>query len=186
MDHADRHGFPILAGVDSNAHSELYGPDTNHRGKVFEEFLLGKGLVVENVGMVPTFRATRAQSCIDVTLSKNLGDSVKNWKVDQAYNGSDHATITFDINTNYETIKPSRNWSKTDWKSFTSDLSKAKFYFPENMTDKKVDKLLHKVYTLIDRALDRASPLRPAFQRDPIKPWYTDKLRSIKHRVQIA
>ena len=46
--YADDNNFPTLMGVDSNAHSVLFGEETNKRGEKFEEFILKHGLMVEN------------------------------------------------------------------------------------------------------------------------------------------
>ena len=37
-------GYPVILGVDSNAHSCLYGPENNARGDAFEDFVLQHGL----------------------------------------------------------------------------------------------------------------------------------------------
>ena len=66
----------LLLCMDTNAHSTLYGPDSNARGERLEEFLLLAGLYIENRGQVPTFdvvrNGVRIQSCIDITVTKNL------------------------------------------------------------------------------------------------------------------
>ena len=49
MDMIDRKRYPVIMGIDSNAHSTLYGPDNNARGHAFEDFVLQYGLTVENV-----------------------------------------------------------------------------------------------------------------------------------------
>ena len=91
--------FPVVIGVDSNAHSTLYGPDNNTRGEAFEDFVLQYGLDVANVGTVPTFEIQRGnkliQTHIDVTLTRNLATPIEDWRVDQGYNASDHNTILF-------------------------------------------------------------------------------------------
>ena len=51
---------PLIIGVDTNAHSVLYGPDNNPRGDILEEFLFEEGLQVENDTNVPTFQVIRA------------------------------------------------------------------------------------------------------------------------------
>ena len=93
----------LLIGVDTNCHSNLFGDETNKRGYDLEEFIIENGLAVENTGTIPTFETIRANrrmaTCIDATLTRDLGDKISNWKVDQTYNGSDHNTITFEIET---------------------------------------------------------------------------------------
>ena len=72
----------LLLAVDSNAHSNLYGPDQNPRGTEFEELLFRHNLHVENVGDVPTFQISLCQSHIDVTLTRNLPVAISGWRVD--------------------------------------------------------------------------------------------------------
>ena len=54
VNYADSKKYSLLLGMDSNAHSVLYGLETNQRGEDLENFILSRGLMVENVGMVPT------------------------------------------------------------------------------------------------------------------------------------
>ena len=67
-------GYPVIMGIDSNAHSTLYGPDNNARGDDMEDFILRHAFQVENIGQVPTFEVRRANTNvathIDVTLSR--------------------------------------------------------------------------------------------------------------------
>lgn len=44
MDFIDTKSFPSLLSFACNAHSQLFGPDTNERGKIFEEFILTHNL----------------------------------------------------------------------------------------------------------------------------------------------
>ena len=92
--------YALLIGMDSNAHSVLYGNQTNKRGEDIEEFIISNALSVENLGLKPTFEAMRAggmvRSIIDVTLSRGLRNLVQNWHVDSDFNGSDHNTILFE------------------------------------------------------------------------------------------
>ena len=101
MEYIDSRKIPALLAFDCNAHSQLYGPNTNDRGKDFEEFILNDNLHVENRGNSPTFHAFRRgvniDTFIDVTLSKNL-IPLMNWRVhDMSFNGSDHHTITWSL-----------------------------------------------------------------------------------------
>ena len=99
VDFATNKGYPLLLGMDSNAHSVLYGHETNQRGEELEEFIINNYFYVENTGLTPTFEARRTNgqvaSIIDVTLSRGLRNSVSNWRVDTSFNGSDHNTILF-------------------------------------------------------------------------------------------
>ena len=60
--------------MDSNAHSVLFGKESNSRGEELEDFIIRNSLMVENVGTEPMFEVARANgpimSTIDVTLSR--------------------------------------------------------------------------------------------------------------------
>ena len=105
--------------MDSNAHSELFGNDSNRRGEELEEFILQHGLLVENKGTVPTYVAHRNErdiaTCVDVTLSRDLVDRVASWHVDEGFNGSDHNTIKFQIQIASSPVEEVRSWKKADW-----------------------------------------------------------------------
>ena len=76
MNMAEQKGFPILMGIDSNAHSTMFGTSNNNRGNDLEDFILQHGMNVENVGLTPTFETRRGDkniaTHIDVTLSRDL------------------------------------------------------------------------------------------------------------------
>ena len=39
LDYGEKGGYSILLGADTNAHSSLWGHETNHRGSRFEDFI---------------------------------------------------------------------------------------------------------------------------------------------------
>ena len=124
----------LMIGADTNCHSNLFGEDTNKRGRDFEEFVIENALEIENIGTIPTFETIRAgkkmATCIDVTMTRDMDDKICNWRVDQAYNGSDHNTITFGIRTEKQEETKSRNWDKGDWPAFTHKLKHVDFHEP--------------------------------------------------------
>ena len=102
LQYSDVHSSGLILAVNSNAHSTLYGPDQNPRGMEFEELLFRHGLHVENVGEVPTFQTSLRLSHIDVTLTRNLPVAISGWRVDTAYNGSDHNSVLFEVGLGFE------------------------------------------------------------------------------------
>ena len=78
---ADKYGCPILLGMDSNAHSRLFGPTQNSRGDDLEELIATFSLQVENRCHTPTYRRPGASSCIDVTLTRDMAGRVMNWRI---------------------------------------------------------------------------------------------------------
>lgn len=61
--------IPLILGMDANAHSPLWGCDeSNPRGEDLESMIAEHNLTVLNSGSIPTFKTTRAESIIDVTV----------------------------------------------------------------------------------------------------------------------
>ena len=113
-----RRVIPLLIGMDSNSHSVLFGNESNKRGEVLEEFILEHGLLVENRGTEPMFATQRLgrhiATCIDVTLSRGLGDKVRDWRVVPDFNGSDHHSIRFQVELGVSGSEELvRNWKKS-------------------------------------------------------------------------
>ena len=179
--------YPVIIGVDSNAHSTLYGPDTNKRGTDFEDFILQNGLSVENKGNAPTFEVCRGnklvQTNIDVTLTRNLTAGVLNWRVDREYNASDHNTIRFEIMSDKAEPQLVRPWSKAAWDKFSTILAGADYEVPKDMSMKKLDKLVKKVYSHLERALDEACPLSKITPTVGKSHWANEKHDRGKARV---
>ena len=76
MSFASHRVYAIIIGVDSNCHSELFGLETNKRGKNIEDFIAQHNLRVENQGKTPTFEAAIGSSIIDITLTYRLSVSI--------------------------------------------------------------------------------------------------------------
>ena len=154
----------------------MFGTETNARGVILEDFIINNYLVVENRGTRPTFQSSRYATCIDVTLSRGLSNVIKGWRVIEDFNGSDHNDIVFDIDAGLVEVESQRNWEKGDWDSFSKELEMAEFFRPEKITDSKLDKLVGKLYHIINKALDKACPKNKPLKRDPVNEWYTEEV----------
>ena len=106
LNHAQQHGLAVILGMDANAHSSSFGTTTNKRGDQLDLFIAQHKLDIENQGLTPTFQARGAQTIIGITLTARLSVSVTNWSVSQEYNGSDHNTITFQVEQDKQKIEP--------------------------------------------------------------------------------
>ena len=173
--------------MDSNAHSSLYGPDNNARGDELEDFILAHSLAVENVGDTPTFE-TRRGPCniathIDVTLTRDLHFQLDGWRVCQDYNASDHNTIHFEAPQPDPQARRIRPWSKADWPTFTQILREADYAVPLRMSMKKLDKLVTKLYAILNKAIDLACPEIEVRDQITSNHWATDKHDTEKKRV---
>ena len=187
MNMAEQKGFPILMGIDSNAHSTMFGTSNNNRGNDLEDFILQHGMNVENVGLTPTFETRRGDkniaTHIDVTLSRDLQNPITGWRVDQNYNASDHNTIFYETaatKTDPELVRP---WAKADWALFSRLLSTADYRVPKDMSMKKLDKLVERMYSVVGEALDRACPRVEMRQRVGKSHWATGKHDEGKKKV---
>ena len=180
---AENKNLPLVIGMDSNCHSTMFGNETNRRGKVLEDFIITNSLQVENIGTAPTFQSSRYSSCIDVTISRDLTNIIKDWRVSDDFNASDHNTITFRLELGLVEIPSHRNWNKADWELFKSELESATFFKPEQMTDCKLDKLVKKIYFVINKALDKACPIIESKRTDPINEWFTEELEMARNDI---
>lgn len=188
MTYIDNRKIPSLLAFDCNAHSQLFGPDTNDRGKLFEEFILNNHLHVENRGDSPTFHAFRRgqsiDSFIDVTLTKDLVP-LQNWRVhEQSFNGSDHHTISWSLPLEMGPRPMIRPWLKADWKVFREHVEDYDFHVPEVLTTRKIDKLLWRWYKTVNDALDKACPKRRAKLSPAELDWYGSDQRFLKNRAK--
>ena len=185
---AERRKFAVILVMDSNCHSVLFGPDGNKRGEDLEDLILDHGLQVENIGNVPTYETRRGdrliQTHIDLTLSRDLGSPVSDWKVDRSYNASDHNSISFTIPPSTEqVIKQIRPWGSAKWDNFKRCLDDFKYFEPAAVSMKKLDKMVSSLYTAIEQALNQACP---KIDVDPCvsnNKWSTEKHVAGKNRV---
>ena len=187
MNMASNKRLPVIIGVDTNAHSSLYGPDNNSRGDEFEDFVLRHGLEIHNDTEAPTYETRRGNTLIrthiDVTLSRDLHFPITDWAVDREYNASDHNTISFrgpQTQTEKTKIRP---WSKADWTCFGAVLRAADYKIPTSISMKKLDKLTTRLYELLEDALDAACPKISVTNSVKTNHWATDKHTKAKAKV---
>ena len=181
--YAENRQLPLIIGMDSNCHSSMFGPTSNSRGDKLDAFIIESGLNVENIGQIPTFQSSRYSSCIDVTLSRGLFSGLRDWRVDCSYNASDHNTILFKLSSSMIEIPCGRNWNKGDWERFKSELESVKIFRPAIMTDCKLDKMVGKLYHVINRELDSCCPMLRTKKHDTINEWFTEDVAVMRDKV---
>ena len=141
MDFVEENKYPLLIGIDSNAHSTLYGHETNKRGEDFEDFIFKYQLDIANKAGEYTFEARRGgiqiKMCIDVKLFRDLEDKITNWRTENAFNGSDHKTITFNLLCEEPEIEKFRNYRKANWNRFKQILQEYSYFYPHRINKKK-------------------------------------------------
>ena len=186
LEYCKKNSFQLIIGADSNAHSNMWGPEPKtrcKRGEALEDWILQEGLMIHNVGDAPTFENKRCQTSIDLTLSLRLTPEIKHWRVDEGFNGSDHNTIMFTIITHIDKIDPVWNWKKAEWEKFTNILKQTKIRIPQQMNERRLEYLLDKIYKKIYQAMDKTIPkIIPSGKQKPDK-WFSEKLHNMRNNV---
>ena len=176
----------MLIGSDTNSHSTLWGKETNNRGEQLEELIDTYNLDIHNRGKMPTYDCSLGQSIIDVTLSMDLKIAIEDWKVCKIYNHSDHHSITYTLKTDIIEIPPHRPYETAEWDILTKELKNMTIYIPEEITEQKLDKMVEKINSCIDLALDKACPLTKTKIINKNNPWWTDQLEDLRTQVTNA
>jgi exonuclease III len=125
----DRISEPMVWVGDFNAHNELWGSKKRNRnGKIVEEFIDKKQLVVLNDGRPTWFRTSRTGfSSIDITIASAELALISRWETMDLYTmGSDHVPIIckFGICLIEEPVNLSLrlNYKRVNWLKFEEDV----------------------------------------------------------------
>lgn len=186
VDWCDKERIPLVTGMDSNAHSPLWGSDDrNSRGEELEEIFLGKNLTVLNFGSEPTFQTIRAKSVIDITCANTWAMQKLNiceWMVRPEASFSDHKYISFQMGKYVPTEEKFRNLRKADWPLFQSLLNEE--VLPTVKEDgSNLDECAKLLQTEIAMALEAACPMQSSTKQTPV-PWWTRDLDQIRDELK--
>ena len=125
-------GKGLLLSIDSNSRSKLwYDTITNQRGKLLEDFIITRDLILMNVDTSsPTFETIRGRSWIDLTLCNSiLAQKTSGWTCGDEESCADHKIIFFNMvaersNGNAVHYPGKRYLTKTgDWGKFVNKLT---------------------------------------------------------------
>ena len=167
-----------ILGLDSNAHSVLWGSNkSNDRGEQMEEIISQYSLRVLNVGSKPTWKRGNSNSIIDITLgTENVQNIVTNWKVRNENYSSDHFMIEFLVKCRVQTPPTIK---KTDWNSFSRHLVIDDLSYP-SWSWSTIEKEAAALVTAITKAK------RSATYETPLKPksakWWNSQLHGLKQK----
>jgi ribonuclease HI len=179
IDKCEREGIALLVGMDSNAHSVLWGCSvSNARGEALEDLIAEKNLRVVNSGNTSTFKTSKAESIIDVMLVNKHFDgnlSIRDWNVaSDTPSFSDHRYIEFSMGEYVPEERSYRNLRKADWATFRESLLVTKL--PNISPDgSNLDECADSFESMVKVALDAACPLKTS---TPVKPnsWWNESL----------
>ena len=179
--------IPLVAGLDCNAHSPMWGAaEANGRGEELEEVILSHNLVVMNEGDVPTFQTIRASSIIDITLLnqaavRNL--QIDGWMVDGTESFSDHKYVTYQCNIFKPRKRMVRNLRKAKWNIFAAELQGSQW--PEIMQDgSNLEEAAQAFQDRVKQALDKACPEREVGGGVRPNLWWNGALESKRQEVR--
>ena len=183
-----QNNLDVIICADTNAHSTLWGSDSNNgRGDFFEDFLINTNLKVCNRGQSPTFLTCRAESIIDVTLaSPNVSNLIKNWKVWEKLVFSDHRRIDFDLDLSIVKSKPTRNYRKIDWDLFNKEMESKTWFPPFNWDPKLLDYHTNKFEKDIWKVLDTHYPLRVFKSKGRLPDWWSEEIEKLRRETRNA
>ena len=183
LDYAQTRNLGIVIGADSNCHSSLFGPTTNKRGEVLEDFIANSGLVVENIGHTPTYESRGNSTCIDCTLSRNLNTTIIDWHVNQDYNGSDHNTIFFSISHDLVKLPRTWKWHRADWNKFSKIMETIETHLPKLVDYQCCEEMLQNLYTKLNSALKQAVPRSKPKIIDKNNPWWNEEFTTKRRNL---
>ena len=186
QNYCERRRLGLLIGVDSNAHSSLWGNDEdNARGEALETFLMNSQMDCHNRGQIPTFHG-RGQTIIDLTLSNSyLELEVNNWGVVPGEIHSDHSLITFTCGLAEKSARKWQfNYPKADWEKFTKLLTQT--FDDRPIYHKWNDTLIESEYdwfmNAIHQALTASVPLAKPSSKIQMPSFWTDELTAMRRQ----
>ena len=179
--------WPTLLGIDSNAHSEMWGSEkANQRGETLEEWITQNRISILNKGKKPTFHTIRASSIIDITLcTSNFDEYVQKWQVEEGFQLSDHRLISFSLKLSIDKPNLRRPVTKTNWEDFKEELNNTKWDPPLTWNQDTIDKATQQLEHDILRAFNKACPMREIKPRKTHLKWWTQDLTNLRKEVRI-
>lgn len=171
---------PIVIGIDTNGQSNKWHcPNTNKRGRIFEELIEDHGLIVHNKeGQMATYcRRDKGSSNIDVTITDTANaHRVIGWCV-MDETDSDHHMICYDYVTDDKTYKKVRkgrlNEQRADWPKFES-IHRTAMFTIGSMED--TEKAAGEITEAIRTAAQRCMPRSKAYKNIGKPVWWSEDL----------
>ena len=183
IERCESQGTPLIMGLDSNAHSQLWGcEESNQRGEELEAILLEHEMVVLNQDDVPTFITEKGKSIIDITIANRYAIEkwdFEDWRVDLQESFSDHRYITFSGGTFVPEKREVRNLNKTNWTKFREQLANVEWLTVDESSN--LNDLAEFFERQVEEAIEIACPRKPAINRRPNSWWTVDLEKSRKN-----
>ncbi len=176
----------LLILADTNAHSVLWGQETNPRGEMLEQGIAAADLQIFNAGYKPTFFNRRAATTIDVSFgTAGVGKLIANWSTTDEIAGTDHRLISFDITISIKSVRFVREWNKGDWKLFQAITDKHARHQPELWNEESLEVEAANFQEIVTAALDESHPLRIITKPKVTMPhWWGEEASTLHQKVR--
>ena len=168
-----------ILGIDSNAHSVLWGEDeTNPRGEALEEFIMSYNITLLNKGKTPTFVTSRSSSIIDISLVFGNSADIDSWEVITEHQFSDHRMISFRVGQ----YKPKQKLlPKTDWVHFQNTIH-TNFVHYSTWDNSTIEIESRRIENIILSNINNSTRMIPA--KSFIDSWWNNELQKQKMEVK--
>ena len=123
-------------------------------------------------------------SFIDVTLTKDLHDKIKNWTVVRSTD-SDHNYICFNVDEEIAS-KTKIAWGKTNWKGFREDLSKTSWEAPPQWTASTIEKHHEHITAQISACFKKHAKEVPVMHFKDQNHWQDDTVKPLMRKKKKA
>jgi hypothetical protein len=182
----------FIIGIDTNAHSQIWGYDNSDtRGEIFEDLIIAYNLCPLNSGDTPTFYTQHGKSIIDVTLcSPNIHKFCSNWRVSTEHIASDHRLISLDIQIEKPLPELKQNLAKCNWTLVRDRLSQLPIVNHTLWSEEIIELETKFITTFITDIVDNVCPPRPQKYKINLTHWNENltmtrrAMRKAWHRLQ--
>ena len=182
VEHCANTNKRLVCGIDSNAHSALWGyEESNKRGEILEEFIFEYTLFVHNTGFEPTWRRGEFSSVIDITLSLNLGNYLRSWEVSKKPMFSDHMMIEFTLGEAKTQKVFARNYAKGNFDLFRTSVQSKLSDPPTEWSPDVIDRAVTHFNLVLNSSLDIACPKHLVKKREPLL-WWNQECQNAKNK----
>ncbi len=177
--HCKLQKIPLLVGIDTNAHSTVWGEsDSNKRGEALEDWIIENDLYVLNKGSVPTFAPDGSRkTIIDVTIANEWARPFAgDWKVNlDEVVLSDHRLVQFNMQLQIQlTELRIRPYKTVDWSVFTRSLRGQDI--SHILEDIEVDEMADKLHMNLSAALEHTAPFKRLLHHSNMSTWWNRSL----------
>lgn len=176
----------FIIGCDANAHHTIWSSSgINKRGESLFDFISKYDIDICNRGNSPTFVNAVREEVLDLTLcSSILSDIVVNWHVSDEISLSDHRQILFEISANGIIKETYRDFRKTNWDLYISNMKSQCEPISENIdTIPKLENGANYLITKINEAYNVSCPLKQRSTSRDVS-WWNDRLGKLRKKAR--